>query len=353
MHLRGPRAADVRPGRRRHPRHPPGDRPLPRPLRSALVLLTASVAALATVLSAAGCGGAEPAATGRPGTSGPAKVNAGVIAVVDTAPIHLGLAKGFFREQGIDLTITPVQGGAAAVTGAVSGQFQFAFANVTSLLTAKQQGLDVKVIANGVSSTGEQGKDFSAVLVKPDSPIRSPKDLAGRKISVNQLKNIGDTTVRASVRKAGGDPGGIEFVELPFPDAPAALQSGRVDAIWVVEPFVSQAVSQGARPVAWNFADTAPDLTVAMYFTTGRTDPALTKRFAAAITKSLEYADGHPDEVRDVLGTYTKIAPEVIAKITLPKWPAEVNRASVQTVADLALRDGVLKEKVDVAALVP
>ncbi|MGW5153842.1 ABC transporter substrate-binding protein [Nonomuraea wenchangensis] len=139
-------------------------------MRRALVLLTASVAALSTALSA--CGGAEPAATGGPGPSGLTKVNAGVIAIVDTAPIHLGLAKGFFKEQGIDLAITPVQGGAAAVTGAVSGQFQFAFANVTSLLTAKQQGLDVKVIANGVSSTGEQGKDFSAVLVRPDSPIR-------------------------------------------------------------------------------------------------------------------------------------------------------------------------------------
>ncbi|TMR98110.1 transporter substrate-binding domain-containing protein [Nonomuraea basaltis] len=281
------------------------------------------------------------------------KVNAGVIAIVDTAPIHLGKAKGFFTEQNIDLTITPVAGGAASISGAVSGQFQFAFANTTSLLTAKQQGLDVKVVANGVASTGEQGKDFSAVLVKPDSPIKTAKDLAGKKISVNQLKNIGDTTVRASVRNAGGDPAGIEFVELAFPDAPAALQSGRVDAIWVVEPFVSQAISQGARAVAWNFADAAPDLTVAMYFTTGRTDAGLTKRFTAAMRESLEYADSHPDEVREVLKTYTKIAPDVIAKINLPKWPVEVNKASVQTVADLALADGVLKEKVDVSALVP
>ncbi|GAA4939621.1 NitT/TauT family transport system substrate-binding protein [Nonomuraea thailandensis] len=312
-------------------------------MRRALVILAA--------LLVTACGGAQPATPGQ--GSGPTKVNAGVIAIVDTAPIHLGKAKGFFTEQRIDLTITPVQGGAAAVSGAVSGQFQFAFANTTSLLTAKQQGLDVKVVANGVSSTGEQGKDFSAVLVKPDSPIKAAKDLAGRKISVNQLKNIGDTTVRASVRNAGGDPSGIEFVELPFPDAPAALQSGRVDAIWVVEPFVSQAISQGARPVAWNFADAAPDLTVAMYFTTGRTDADLTRRFTAAIRKSLEYADAHPDEVREVLKTYTKIAPEVIAKIYLPKWPAEVNKASVQTIADLAVADGVLKEKVDVSALVP
>lgn len=302
-------------------------------------------------LLVAACGSPQPATTGQgPGMT---KVNAGVIAIVDTAPIHLGKAKGFFTEQNIDLTITPVQGGANSISGAVSGQFQFAFANTTSLLTAKQQGLDVKVVANGVASTGEQGKDFSAVLVKPDSPIRTAKDLAGKKISVNQLKNIGDTTVRASVRNAGGDPSGIEFVELPFPDAPAALQSGQVDAIFVVEPFVSQAISQGARPVAWNFADAAPDLTVAMYFTMGTTDPALTKRFTAAMNKSLQYADTHPDEVREVLKTYTKIAPEVIAKIYLPKWPVEVNKQSVQTIADLALADGVLNQKIDVSALVP
>jgi NitT/TauT family transport system substrate-binding protein len=304
---------------------------------------------LAILLTAA-CG---PTGTAPQAGNGKDKVDAGVIAIVDTAPIHLGKAKGFFDEQNIDLSITPVQGGAASISGAVSGQFQFAFANTTSLLTAMQQGLDVKAVANGSSSTGQPGKDYSAVLVKAGSPIRSARDLAGRKVSVNQLKNIGDTTIRASVRKDGGDPSGIRFVELAFPDAPAALQAGRVDAIWVVEPFVSQAISQGARPVAWNYADATPDLTVAMYFTTGKTDAGLTKRFTAAMRKSLEYADAHPDEVREVLKTYTQIAPEVIARITLPKWPAAPDKASVQAIADMALADGVLAKKVDVSALMP
>ena len=53
--------------------------------------------------------------------------------------------------------------------------------------------------------------------------------------------------------------------------------------------------------------------------------------------ESLAYADAHPDEARRVIGTYTKITPEVIAQVTLPKWPPEVNRASVQTLADLGL----------------
>ncbi|MFC0864206.1 ABC transporter substrate-binding protein [Sphaerimonospora cavernae] len=312
--------------------------------------LRTSLLAAVLLLVAAACGSTGTDASGKDG-SGKDKVDAGVISIVDTAPIHLGKAKGFFDKQNIDLTITPVQGGAASVSGVVSGQFQFAFANITSLLAARDQGLDLKVVANGNSSTGEQGKDFSAVLVKPDSPIKTAADLAGKTVSVNQLKNIGDTTIRASVRKAGGDPSQLKFVELPFPDAPAALQNGRVDAIWVVEPFVTQAISQGARPVAWNFADAAPNLTVAMYFTSGKTDPDLVKRFTAAMNESLEYAQQHPDESRDILKTYTKIDADLIAKITLPKWPTTVDRDSIQTIADDALADGVLKSKVDVAAL--
>lgn len=312
--------------------------------RSARICLVAAL-----LVPAAACGSA-----GTPqGAGGKDKVTAGVIAIVDTAPIHLGKAKGFFDKQKIDLSITPVQGGAASISGAVGGQFQFAFGNVTSLLTAKEQGLPIKVVANGVSSTGEQGKDFSAVLVKQDSPIKSAKDLAGKKVSVNQLKNIGDTTIRSSVRKAGGDPSRVTFVELPFPDAPGALQAGRVDAIWVVEPFVSQAISQGARPVAWNYADAAPNLTVAAYFTTTKTDPDLVKRFTAAMDESLKYADSHPEEAREILKSYTKIDPAVIAKIVLPKWPTEINRESIQTIADDALGDGVLKQKPDLGTLLP
>ncbi|MFI6450275.1 ABC transporter substrate-binding protein [Streptosporangium amethystogenes] len=313
---------------------------------------TPVLATAVALIALSACGSTGQSAAGG-GDGGKDKVNAGVIAIVDTAPIHLGKAKGFFDKQNIDLTITPVQGGAASISGAVSNQFQFAFANTTSLLTAREQGLDVKVVANGVSSTGEPGKDFGAVLVEQDSPIRSAKDLAGKKVSVNQLKNIGDTTIRASVRKAGGDPSAVEFVELAFPDAPAALTGGRVDAIWVVEPFVSQALSQGARVVSWNFAEAVDDLTVAMYFTGGKTDADLVKRFTAAMNESLTYAEANPEEAREILKSYTRIAPEVIAKITLPRWGTEINRASVQEIADLAQADGILKNKADVAALIP
>ena len=316
-------------------------------------LLPAAVAAL-TAAALAACGGNSSTT---PPASSPGqvdKVNVGVIAIVDVAPIYLGNKQGFFKKHNIDLTLTAAQGGAVIVPGVVSGQYQFAFGNVTSLLVARDKNLPLKILTNGVSSIGVAGKDFGAVVVKGNSPITSAEDLVGKKVSVNNLQNIGDTTVRASVRKAGGDPSKVQFVELPFPDMPAALQNNRVDAAWVVEPFLTQSISQGARPVAWNFVDAAPNLTVATYFTSERMlkeKPDLVKRFTAAMNESLAYADGHPDEVRKILGTYTKIPAAVIAKMTLPKFPAEVNRASIQTLADLALQDGLVKSKPDVAAL--
>ncbi|MGP3951477.1 ABC transporter substrate-binding protein [Streptomyces sp. 7N604] len=310
--------------------------------------------ATATVLVLAGCGATGPSGSDSSPPSDMAKVKVGVIPIVDVAPIYLGKAKGFFSSRGIDLTLESGQGGAAIVPGVVSGQFQFGFSNVTSLMIAGSKGVPLKAVASGNASTGKAEADFSGVAVKKNSPIKSAKDLADRKVAVNTLKNIGDTTVRESVRKAGGNAKRIKFVELPFDQMPAALDDGTVDAAWMVEPALSIAVSKGARVVASNFVDTAPDLTVAAYFTSEqliKENPDLVKRFKAAMTESLKYAAGHPDEVRKVLGTYTKIDPSLGKSLTLPVWPEKINRDSLATLAELGEKDGIFSKKPDLDAL--
>jgi len=312
------------------------------------------LAAVTLALAACGGGSDDDAA---PDTGGqPDKVNAGVIAIVDVAPIYLGKQKGFFSNRKIDLTLTTAQGGAAILPAVLSGQYQFGFSNTISLLLAKSQNAPVKVVSNGNNSTGVDGEDFAGLFVKADSPIQSPKDLAGKTVAANTLKNIVETSVRASVRKDGGDAAAVKFTELPFPEQVAALQAGRVDAIFVVEPFQQTAVAAKARKIASSYVDAAPNLTVAMYFTSQQligSNADLVTRFTEAMKESLAYADAHPEEVRDVLGTYTKIPPEVRDALVLPKWPADVNRQSVETLADLAVTDGLLTQKPDIAALLP
>ena len=313
----------------------------------------AVAAVTATALVATACGSST---TPHSASSTTTHVNVGVIPIIDVAPIYLGKQHGFFTSRGIDLTMSSGQGGAAIVPGVVSGQTQFGFSNMTSLLVAQSQNVPITVVASGVASTGVAGADFGGVVVKAGSPIQSAKDLVGKKIAVNTLKNIGDTTVRESVRKAGGDPNGLHFVEIAFPQMPAALDAGQIDAAWLVEPQLSIVKSQGARVVAWTFVDTAPNLTIAAYFTstqTAKSQPDLVKRFRDAINESMTYADGHPDEVRAVLSSYTQIDPSIRAAMTLPRWPTQINRASVETLATLGQRDGLFTKAPNVSQLLP
>ena len=313
--------------------------------------ILATVAVLAMLLASAACTSGK--STGKPADT---KVEVGVIAIVDVAPIYLGKAKGFFRKHGIDLDLVPEQGGAPIVKGVLAGKYQFGFSNVTSLMAAQAGGAPLKAVASGAASTGRSGRDYSAVVVKDGSSIRTPKDLAGKTIAVNALNNIGDTTVRQSVRKAGGDPKLLKFEAMPFPEMDGALRSGRVDAIWVVEPQLSEALTAGAQVLASNFVDTAPGLTVALYFTSKETIakyPQLVAGFTEAIKESLEYAEQNPDEVRDVVGTYTPINDTVRIGMILPDWPQDINRASLQTVAKLGEEDGIFKKPPSLDELLP
>ncbi len=306
------------------------------------------------LLSTAACGGSDGGGSTPTAEDGTRQLTVGVIPIVDVAPIYLGQEQGFFADRGIELELVPTSGGAAAVPGVVSGDFQFAFGNVTSVLVAGSQGLPLKVVAEGNSSTGDPATDFSAVVVGPDSPIQGAADLAGKTVAVNNFKNIGEVTIRKMVEDAGADSSTIKFVEIAFPDAPAAVVGGDVDAAWVVEPFVTVATGQGARKVLANFAEAVPDLTVATYFTTEQVvaeDPELVDDFQAAIGESLQYATDNPDEVRRIITTYTQISPEVAEKMALPAFPQDVDVQSLETVAELMQEYGITSEPADVDAL--
>ncbi|EMY32233.1 ABC-type nitrate/sulfonate/bicarbonate transport systems periplasmic components-like protein [Arthrobacter crystallopoietes BAB-32] len=322
-----------------------------------------TVLAGVSVLGLAACGSGSPSGeTGTEGASpeagagGLEKVTVGVIPIVDTAPLYLGEEKGFFEEEGLDLDIQTVAGGAAAIPAVVSGGFDFSFGNVVSVMVANDKGLDIQLVANGNSTSGDVSKDFSGVVVPEDSDIQSAKDLAGKTVSVNTLANIGDTTIRSIVEEDGGDPESVKFVEVGFPDAPAALANGQVDAAWILDPFLSKAVADGGRVISYNFADFDPNLDISGYFTTGDTvenKPELVAKFKAAMNKSLEYAQENPEEVRDIVGTYTKIEEADRAEMALPTFRKDFNMEAAQKLADAAVKYGTLSKAPDLESMYP
>jgi len=186
-----------------------------------------------------------------------------------------------------------------------------------------------------------------------DPSITRPADLAGKKVAANTQGGIVELAIRELVDRDGGDPNSLEIVAIGFPDMVAALENDQVDAIFAVEPTLSAAKAKGWK-VLGSFATIDPDMTVALYVTSSRLaeeNPDLVARFTRAIKKSLEYAQSHPDEVREIVGTYTNVPAEVRANMTLPGWPTEIDSGSLDTLADLIVKYGITDTRPDVSAI--
>src|SRR5687768_7140986 len=317
-------------------------------LRAAALLLTLAFAA-----GAAGCGGDDDDGGG--GEGEPATLNVGVIPIADVAPLYLGMKKGFFEEQGLKIRPQLAEGGAAITPAVVSGDFQIGFSNTISLLIAASQDLPVEIISEGVLAGKTEEDAWADLLVLKDGPIQEPQDLEGKTIAVNTLKNICEVTIKASLEKDGVAVDTLKFAEVPFPDMNAALEAGRVDAACVVEPFVSQGKAGAARGIDPFYVRTAPDLTVATYFTSrqyAEENADVVERFVEAMNKSLTYAQSHPDEVRQVLLDYTEIPPEAAEQIKLPIWRPDLNEPTIELLSELSLKYGLVEEEPDLDELI-
>ena len=303
-------------------------------------------------LAISGCAGSEgdTSSTDQELTS----VNVGVIPVVDVAPVYLGIEEGIFEQHGLEVTPTVAQGGAAIIPGVESGDFDFGFSNVTSLILGSAQGLPLKIVAPGPQTTGKINDDYASIMVAQDSNIASVNDLAGKRVAVNTLNNITDTLLKEAMHQAGGDPDSIELVEVAYPEMPGMLENGNVDAIFVAEPFQTIAGETGAHSVYSPFVQPVEDLMISTYFTTEKTlqdAPEVVEQFTAAIKEAQEFAEQHPEKTRAVLDDYLELEPSVVEELVLPKFPQDINQDSTQQLIDLAVTYDLIPEPVDLNSL--
>ena len=319
--------------------------------------LAAVTAAVALALTACGSGspsggGGESgsAVGGEGGSTGSGEltpIEVGVIPIVDVASIYLGVDEGIFEKHGMDVTLSLAQGGAAIVPAVQSGQMDFGFSNVASVIIGRDAGLPLKLVATGPQSTGRGDDDAAGIMVPGDSEIQDLTDLEGKRVAVNTLNNINHATAYEGIKQAGGDVDRVEFVEVGFPDMVAQLEAGNVDAITAVEPFVTLAEQGDARNIYGFFAEPVENLSVAGYFTTDQMiqqEPELVEAFTAAMQESQQYATDHPEEAKAILSTYTSIDEETAAELTMPKFPQLHNNASLERMAGILAEMELIRE---------
>ena len=259
-------------------------------------------------------------------------VNAGFVPVTDVAALYLGEEVGIWKKHGLQLKANVASTG--AVPAVMSGEYHFGFTALVNVLQARDKGLPLKIIAAGSSSTAVKGADVTMIHAGPNSGIKSAKDLEGKTASVNALNGLLQMMGKAAVKADGGDPNKVRFIELGFAEALAALQAGKIDAMVGAEPFGTAAMASGFPAIASPYqAMSSKSMLTSSYFTSEpqlKANPELFKKIRAAINESLDYAQAHPDEIRKQLPKFTKLGPDVAAKLILPRYLTDIPRESVE-----------------------
>jgi NitT/TauT family transport system substrate-binding protein len=160
------------------------------------------------------------------------------------------------------------------------------------------------------------------------------------------------------VQKAGGDPDKVTYREVPFPQMLDALRGKRVDAVFSVDPFNAIAKADpGLEYIGSPYNAVQPGLSVAQYVATEdfiAKNPETLKRFNAALHMGISWVNKNlkSKELQDLLAGYTKINPELLAKMAQPgEAPSKVDVESIRKTMVLMKAHDLLTGDVNVDAL--
>jgi NitT/TauT family transport system substrate-binding protein len=305
------------------------------------------VLAVAAAVVLGGTAGGAPASRDRVEAT---TITVDTLPIANGFPLDLGIKKGFFQAQGIDINKKTLQSGNDIVLALSNRSGEIGYVGWVPAMIARTQGIQLSAVAASDVEGTSASDNWQNILVKGSSSIRRPADLAGKTIAVNALKGVGEVMIKAALKKSGVNPGSVKLLALPFPAMRAALRNGQVDAIWTPEPFMSQALDQdGARIVM------APGPVLGKYWPIGayvalndwaRKNPGLARKFGAAINRSLAYAQAHPNEIRELLPAATR-------NVRLPIWSPVIDRTKLAQLARYAKEFGVISTLPNLALLVP
>jgi NitT/TauT family transport system substrate-binding protein len=297
-------------------------------------------ALLLTALIVAACGAqtAAPAPTQAPQGGGVAEATAapaatgGELVTLRTgyiqqniiyAPLYVAMERGYFAEQGIQIELTPIQSGAEAVVQLAAGNFDVSLGGAgAGLFNAAERGVKFTIVAPLHS---ERPPISSPLVISPKraGEITSIADLRGKKVAVNG-RGVGTEYWLAQALAQGGlTMDDIEFVAMPFPNMPPALENGSLDAAILTEPLTTLSADNGLVTVLANdFIDgfTATYVYMGDELLTGK--PEVARGFMKAYLRATRDLQGDymTDEVAGIVEKYSNVPADVLKRIYAPQY---------------------------------
>ncbi len=307
-----------------------------------------TVFALALVLTA--CGG-----SGNPSADAPTKITVGYIPVMIDAPLYVGIEKGYFTAEHLDIQLSPLAGGTDIITQTATGNFDVGLGGLgVATFNALSKKIGIAVVAPLHSETPPVTTPLVTSRKAYDSEqIRSVADLKGKKVSINAAGSATEYWLSRALAKGGLKLGDVQVESIAFSDVPAALENGAIAAAMLGEPVVTQAKDKGQVVVLSEDFISGFFPTIVLYntkFAANKAKDGPAQGFMNAYVRACRDLQGNAfktDEIAAIVEKYTKVPANVAKRSNAPTFDpnARFKLDDLQTMQQFYVERGGLTYK--------
>ena len=267
--------------------------------------------------------------------------------------------RGWFEKRlgpNVEIQWFTYNAGPSAMEAIFAGSLDITYVGPSPALNAylKSNGEEIRVIS-GAANAG------AALVVKADSPIKTPADFRGKKIATPQLGNTQDISCRAwltegglKITQLGGD---VQVIPTQNPDQLGLFRGKKVDAVWTVEPWLSRLEQEASGKVIVEEKEVATTVLVSSVKFLSE-QPDLAKKFAQAHAELTDWIVKNPEEAQRLIKaelleeTKSDMTPQVIASAWKRiVFTADTPRPAVEKFMQNSVRAGFIKTAPDLSKL--
>lgn len=215
------------------------------------------------------------------------------------APYAVAMAKGFFKNHGVDITgILTSTGGGTSVRNTLAGGLPYGEVALSAAMEAIAAGQPLKIISGGVDTVAD-----ILWIAKPGSPLHSVKDLKGKRVGYTEPGSVTNMLILMALKANGMTANDVHLIAAGGIGANlSAVLNNAIDTGMTGEPVWSENKGK-VQPVFW-VKDVLPP---AMMQTVGITTTAFAKAhpdtlrgIIEARREGVQYIEAHPDEAADI-----------------------------------------------------
>lgn len=227
-----------------------------------------------------------------------AVVRVGIASSSSDAPIFIGEAKGFFRDEGIEVETVTFTSAAYMVAPLGAGQLDVGGGSPSAALyNAVARGIKIKVVADKASSQPSYGVNH--ILVRKDliatGRYKTPADFKGMTVALAGTGVSSMTTLNDTIKPFGVKYSQVHIVDLSFPQQVVALRNKAIDAAIATDPSATLAIQEHVAEMIASDDQVIPGHQIAVLLYSEKfalQEPQLATRFMRAYLRAARFYNG-------------------------------------------------------------